>query len=158
MRGVSGDDPDGGAGVASCDCGANRTAGGPGSRLPGLRPGAGKSLVCSGRTAGEGQHGSPAENRHGGAPRGRPGCAGRPASRSRGCRASQARQIKIRECACRRSIHPSFGVRCKNEDTTRTPQGAAGHERCGMREGTSRIDRSLMGDLSFIGNAPDQTR
>jgi hypothetical protein len=49
-------------------------------------------------------------------------------------------------------------VRCKNEDATRTPQGAAGHERCGMREGTSHIDRSLMGDLTFIGNALDQTR
>ena len=100
----------------------------------------------------------PAENRHGGAPRGVPVAPGQVrASQARASRLARATRRK-KECACRRSIHPSFGVGCKNEDATRTPQGAAGHERCGMREGTSHIDRSLMGDLTFIGNALDQTR
>jgi hypothetical protein len=30
------------------------------------------------------------------------------------------------ECACRRSIHPSFGVDANKNDATRMPDGAAG--------------------------------
>jgi len=73
-------------GVASRDCGANRSAGGPGPRPSGRRAWRGQvahRLRCHCRRR---QHGSPAENRHGGAPRGVPVAPGRVG------RASQARQ------------------------------------------------------------------
>ena len=89
--------------MASRGGGANRTAGGPGPRPAGLRSGGGQAAAqirCHCRSC---RRGSPAENRHGGAPRGVPVAPGH------GGRASHARR-KREECACRRSIHPSFGV------------------------------------------------
>jgi hypothetical protein len=73
-----------------------------------LRPGAGRSLVGSGATAGGGSTGprpkiATVERREG-----VPVATGRPAFRSRGRRASHARH-KREECACRRSAHPLLG-------------------------------------------------
>ena len=36
------------------------------------------------------------------------------------------RRDRKKECACRRSIHPSFGVDANKRNATRPPQGAAG--------------------------------
>ena len=88
--------------MASRACGANRNAGGPDPDRQALGPGAG-SRCGSGSTAGSRLRGSASENRHGGAPREVPVAPGQ------GGRASQARPRK--ECACRRSIHPSSGGR-----------------------------------------------
>ena len=39
---------------------------------------------------------------------------------------ARRRRDRKNECACRRSIHPSFGVDANKNDATRMPQGAAG--------------------------------
>ena len=145
MRGVSGDDPDGGAGS-----GVRRRRSEPRRGRSGTPPAGPYGRAQASRWSApvphcrRRQHGSPAENRHGGAPRGRPGCNGT-------ARVSLTRIVAPRtrdtedECACRRSIHPSFGVRCKHEDTTRKPQGAAetkgeAMERAGTKAG---VDESM---------------
>src|SRR6476619_2243427 len=131
-------------GVASCGGGANRIAGGPRPRPPGLMARSGQAAArirCHCRRR---RRGSPAENRHGGAPRGRPGCNGTVRVSLTRIVAPRTRDMED-ECACRRSIHPSFGVRCKYEDTTRKPQGAAetkgdAMERAGTKAG---VDESM---------------
>jgi hypothetical protein len=129
MRGVSGDDPAGGARRGVLRLAArNRSAGGPDPARRALRPGSGQiagRLRCHCRRR---QRGSPAENRHGGAPRGRPGCNGT-------VRASQARLIAPRkrdgrdECACRRSTGPSPGDRCELEGRAADAEGRRGERK-----------------------------
>src|SRR6476646_10465950 len=65
-----------------------------------LRLGAG-SRCGSGSTAGSRLRGSASENRHGGAPREVPVAPGQGVARRR--------RDRVKECACRRSIHPSIG-------------------------------------------------
>src|SRR6476619_2566860 len=145
MRGVSGDDPAGGAGSGVLRRRREplpREVRDPARRA--VWPGAGKSLVGSGVPLPETARGSPAENRHGGAPRGRPGCNGTARVSLTRIVAPRTRDMED-ECACRRSIHPSCGVRCKHEDTTRKPQGAAetkgdAMERAGTKAG---VDESM---------------
>ena len=98
------------------------TLGGPDPDRQALRLGAG-SRCGSGPTAGSRLRGSASENRHGGAPRGVPVAPGQ------GGRASQARPKK--ECACRRSIHPSISGRegrvccCRDRRWRSSPLGLA---------------------------------
>ena len=124
-------------GVASRDCGANRSAGGPGPRPSDRRIRRGQvahRLRCHCRRR---QHGGPrpkiatTERREG-----VPVATGRPAFRSRGRRASHARH-KRQECACRRSATPSFGgwMRKKGDEPRRTN---AARERRNVRLRTNK--------------------
>src|SRR3981081_2925977 len=107
MRGVSGDDPEGGAGS-----GVPRPrlvtagSGGPGHRPPGIRTWL-RGARCTDPEAMPEMEARPAgENRHGGATRGeRPASWDAPRLTSADGRASQARQQH--KCACRRSARPS---------------------------------------------------
>src|SRR6476469_10157072 len=81
--------------------GANRTAGGPGFRPPGAIAWRGQVAVGSGATAGDG----------GAGPRPKTATVGRrEGSRShRGMVVAPRTRDKTKECACRRSTHPSVG-------------------------------------------------
>ena len=111
LRGVSGDDPAGGAGSGVPRRRRETAApGGPGSRRPGLRglaPTHRWRLRCP--TAGGGSVGprpkiATVERREGSRSH-----RDRSAPRKRGRRASQARRRR-NECACRRSTRPSSGA------------------------------------------------
>ena len=113
--------------VASPGCGANRNAGGQGSLRQPLWL-ADKSLTAPVFHSRRRRRRSPAENRHGGAPREVPFATGQAAPQ--GSEVAPRTRDKSKECACRRSIHPSFGVavrtRYQKEGTTRTQGCGAG--------------------------------
>ncbi len=106
-------------GVASPGCGANRTAGGQGSRPAGLAAWRGKPLTAPVFHSRRRRHRSQAENRHGGAPREVPFATGQAAPQ--GAEVAPRTRDKTKECACRRSIHHSFGV-MRMRDATRIPK------------------------------------
>jgi hypothetical protein len=144
MRGVSGDDPEGGAGSGVPGCGANRNAGGQGSLRQPLWL-ADKSPAAPVFHSRRRRHRSPAENRHGGAPREVPFATGQAAPQ--GSEVAPRTRDKTKRVPCRRSIHPSVGVKwdcwcrqitagsptealakggCEEERQTRTPERVAG--------------------------------
>src|SRR3981189_664215 len=127
MRGVSGDDPEGGAGsgvaVARTALREVRT---PTARQ--LRPGAGSRCGSGGPLPETTAWGRGRKSPRGSAERG-PGRTGTgPRLTSAGV--APRKRDKKKECACRRSIHPSFGVavrtRYEKEGTTRTQSCGAG--------------------------------
>ena len=137
LRGAfSRNDPEGGAGSGVSRLRREPQRGRSGTPpARSLRPGAGRSLVGSGATAGGGSTGprpkiATVERREG-----VPVAMGRPAFRSRGRRASHARH-KREECACRRSIHPSVGVAVRTRDEKEDQPGRrnAGAGRRGEEE------------------------
>jgi hypothetical protein len=144
MRGVSGDDPEGGAGSGVPGCGANRCRGRSGIPPPALvacgQVADGSGLPLPEAAASVPGRKSPWWSAERGPVRYGTGRAAR-----LGGRASHARQNK--RVPCRRSIHPSFGVKwdcwcrqitagspaealakggCEEERQTRTPERVAG--------------------------------
>jgi len=105
MRGVSGDDPEGGAGSGVPPVAARTAAaGGQGSLRQSLWL-ADKSLTAPVFHSRRRRRRSPAENRHGGAPREVPFATGQAAPQ--GSEVAPRTRDMTKECACRRSIHPS---------------------------------------------------
>jgi hypothetical protein len=125
MRGVSGDDPEGGAGSGVLRLRlVTAGSGGPGHRPPGIRTWLRGARCTDPEAMPEMEARPPAKNRHGGAPRGaRPSVEGRqgasqapglpPRTRvsqdARGRADGRPLRVPLHPCACRRSARPSSG-------------------------------------------------